>query len=39
MARNSKSRYNTGARILAIILALMMLSSVLVLIAVALRIG
>lgn len=35
--RKGGSRYNAGARILAIILAIMMLSSILVMIAVAIR--
>lgn len=38
-AKRGGSRYNTGARILAIILAIMMLSSILVMVAVALHMG
>ena len=34
-----RSRYNTGARVLAIILSIMMLSSILALIVIAIRMG
>lgn len=37
MAKRKGSRYNTAARVLAIVLALMMLSSIFVLVAIALR--
>lgn len=37
MARNTKSRYGAGARIIAIILSIMMLSSILLLIVLAIR--
>ena len=35
----SKSRYSTGARVLAIILSIMMLSSILALIVIVMRMG
>ncbi len=38
-AKRGGSRYGTGARILAIILAIMMLSSILLLVAVAIQMG
>ena len=37
--QRSRSRYNTGARVLAIILSIMMLSSILALVIIAIRMG
>ena len=39
MRGNQKSRYSTGARVLAIILSIMMLSSILALIVIVMRMG